>query len=96
MITAELYIQDFCNKNRLKVDEIKGKSRKKPLVDYRHVLFYNLREMFNMTLQDIAKMFGLNHASVVHAVNKIEVQKDIYNDIKSICELNPIVKLENK
>lgn len=51
-----------------KVDRNKvfGGNRKKNIIDAKRMFIYSLRNLFNLTLQEIADLTNLHHASVIH------------------------------
>ena len=55
------------------VEEIIGKSRRRPLVTARQVAMYVVRELTDLSYPAIAREFGgRDHTTVIHAVEKIE------------------------
>ena len=57
------------------MDEIKGKSRRRPLVAARQVAMYVMRELTDLSYPAIAREFGgRDHTTVIHAVDKISTQ----------------------
>ena len=100
----DLLLNDFISKKIVTIDIIKEKvsdyysittadisstKRNKELVLPRHVAMYLSRELAKKSFPEIAKAFGgKNHATVIHAVNKI--QKDINNDKSLLSEINDI------
>ncbi len=54
--------------------EITGKKQKKELVHARQVSMFIMKNVFNMTVVEIAKYFDKDHTTVLHAINKIESQ----------------------
>ncbi|CAH1855729.1 chromosomal replication initiator protein DnaA [Convivina praedatoris] len=77
------------------VADLKSSSRKKDLVNARHVAMYLTRTMTDESLPDIGRAFGgRDHSSVLHATNKItekaeidprtkELLLDLANEIKN-------------
>ena len=64
-------VSDYYN---IKITDLKSKNRSKDLVLARHIAMYLSRKLTNKSLPDIAKKFNSNnHATVLHAVKKIEV-----------------------
>ena len=54
------------------VEEINGKSRRRPLVTARQVAMYVFRELTDLSYPAIAREFGgRDHTTVIHAVEKI-------------------------
>jgi len=70
-------IKTVANHYRIKQSAVKGKRRTKDIVNARHVAMYLLRKELNMPLEEIGKWFsGRDHTSVLHAINKIEKEKN--------------------
>ncbi len=65
------------------IEEIKGTDRQKDLILARHFLWYVLKtKRARMSYVGIAKIYGRNHATIIHAVNKIDnwINKCGYSD----------------
>lgn len=73
-------IQDkVANYFNISLNDLKSEKRNKELVLPRHVAMYLSKKLTNKSFPDIARSFnGKNHATIIHAVNKIE--KTINND----------------
>ena len=57
------------------VDEIRGKSRRRPLVTARQIGMYVMRELTDFSYPRIAEAFGgRDHTTVMYAVDKIKLQ----------------------
>ena len=79
--TAEMF--DFT------VEEIKGKSRRRPLVTARQVAMYVFREVTDLSYPAIAREFGgRDHTTVIHAVEKIKAlmkeRRQIYDQVSEL------------
>ncbi|NNN19548.1 MAG: chromosomal replication initiator protein DnaA [Acidimicrobiaceae bacterium] len=71
------------------VDELKGVSRKRPLVVARQVAMYVVRELTDLSYPAIGKAFGdKDHTTVMHSVEKIETlmshNREVYNQVSEI------------
>lgn len=67
------YIKAVCNEMGYTVREVKGQSRKREVVDLRHLLMTIAYMEFNLTCTRVGDYFGhKNHATVLHAKDKIE------------------------
>lgn len=80
----------------LTMDDLMVKSRKNYIVDARYIIFYILHQKMGYSLTYIAKMFGKNHATVLHgsrtAESRIKIMKlynSMYNEVASFLELPP-------
>ena len=75
------------------------KSRKTNIVRPRMYACKIIRELTGMALQDISDLFGLNHASIIHAIkvvnNDLEVMpkyKMYYLELRAIVESTDVYK----
>lgn len=71
------------------VDDLKGVSRKRPVVIARQVAMYVVRELTDLSYPAIGKAFGdKDHTTVMHSVEKIETlmghDRDIYRQVSEI------------
>jgi len=63
--------------------EIVGKSRRAELVRARHIAMYLLREEMGLTLQNVAQLMGgRDHTTVMHAVEKMEREIGINQEVR--------------
>lgn len=74
---------------KIKVSDLKSKSRKKSITIPRHVAVYICREYTNFSLPEIGRSFGgRDHTTVMHSVARIKEQinsnTQIYNEISAI------------
>lgn len=73
----------------LSVDDLKGTSRKRPVVIARQVAMYVIRELTDLSYPAIGKTFGdKDHTTVMHSVEKIELlmgsDREVYNQVSEI------------
>lgn len=71
------------------IEELKGTSRKRPIVVARQVAMYVTRELTDLSYPAIGKAFGdKDHTTVMHSVEKIESlmssDREIYNQVSEI------------
>ena len=71
------------------VDELKGKSRRKPLVTARQIGMFVMRELTDLSYPAIAREFGgRDHTTVIHAVEKITAlmkeRQQIYDQVTEL------------
>lgn len=82
-VTPSEIIRTVANHYKLKQTAIKGSRRSKPLVTARHIAMYLLKEDLSLPLTEIGKWFsGRDHTSVLHAVNKIDKQLSINDEMQ--------------
>ena len=65
-------MEEICKNGEVTMAELLGKRRDRPIVDFRHILFYTLRERAGMTIAEIARETGKNHSTVINGINKIK------------------------
>ncbi|MBR5260784.1 MAG: chromosomal replication initiator protein DnaA [Oscillospiraceae bacterium] len=69
----ELIIRTTANYFQISEDDIIGQRRSKNIALARHVAIYLIRNLTNLSLNDIGSIFeGRNHATVLSSINKIE------------------------
>ena len=68
--SVEDVLQCVCDVTRIAQYELSGLSRKRPIVDARHLANYFLRtECDYMSLADIGRITNRGHATVIHSIN---------------------------
>jgi chromosomal replication initiator protein len=71
------------------IEEIQGKSRRRPLVTARQTSMYVFRQLTEMSYPAIAREFGgRDHTTVIHAVEKIEAlmqeRRQVYDQVTEL------------
>jgi chromosomal replication initiator protein len=90
-ITPELILQKTSEMFAFSVDDIRGKSRGRPLVIARQIGMYVFREMTDLSYPAIAREFGgRDHTTVIHAVEKIgglmKERRQIYDQVTELTQ----------
>ncbi len=90
-ITPELILDHTAKQFGFTVDDLRGSSRRRPLVTARHISMYVFRELTDYSYPAIAREFGgRDHATVMYAVEKIsELMKErrpIYNQVTHLIQ----------
>ncbi len=72
-------------------DELRGASRRRPLVNARQVCMYVFRELTDFSFPAIGRQFGdRDHTTVIHAVEKISGQmkerRQIYDQVTELIQ----------
>lgn len=85
-ITVEMILDVTAEKFHFSVDELKGKSRRRPLVLARQMAMFVSRELTELSYPAIAREFGgRDHTTVMHACDKISAlmaeRSQIYDDV---------------
>ncbi len=74
-ITPELILEETAKMFGWTVDDLCGKSRRRPLVTARQIGMYVMRELTDLSYPRIAETFGgRDHTTVMYAVDKIKQQ----------------------
>lgn len=94
-ITPALILQATSDMFDFTIEEIKGKSRQRPLVTARQIAMYCFRDLTDLSYPAIAREFGgRDHTTVIHAVEKIKAlmgeRRQIYDQVTEL--LNQIRK----
>ncbi len=89
VITPEIILQTTSAQYGFSLDEIQGKSRRRPLVAARQVAMYVMRELTDLSYPAIAREFGgRDHTTVIHAVDKISAlmkeRRQIYDQVTEL------------
>jgi chromosomal replication initiator protein len=90
-ITPALILEKTSEMFGFSVEEIRGKSRRRPLVTARQVGMYVFREQTDMSYPAIAREFGgRDHTTVIHAVEKIgalmKERRQIYDQVTELTQ----------
>lgn len=74
--TKRLTVQDIqasvAEKYNIKLNDLKGKSRKKDIVMPRQIAMYLCRELLSISLVSIANEFNRDHTTIMHGYDKVE------------------------
>lgn len=81
--------QVVCEFYNIKLNDIRGKSRKREIVYPRHIASYLARELTDSSLPSIAKEFGgRDHTTIMHSIEKIEkmikTDQQVSTDVEEI------------
>ena len=75
VITAQLILEETAKQFGWTLDELCGKSRRRPLVTARQISMYVMRQLTDFSYPRIAEEFGgRDHTTVMYAVEKIRLQ----------------------
>ncbi len=85
-ITVEMILDVTSDKFHFSLEELKGKSRRRPLVLARQMAMFVSRELTELSYPAIAREFGgRDHTTVMHACDKISAlmaeRSQIYDDV---------------
>lgn len=91
IVTPDIIINSVCNYFNVKPQEIKSKSRNRVISYPRQIAMYILREKLNLSLQDIANLFGgRNHSTVLHSIKEIQTKLQKEPELKNI--INTLIR----
>lgn len=88
-ITPQLILQATSEMFDFTIEELKGKSRQRPLVTARQIAMYVFRDLTDLSYPAIAREFGgRDHTTVIHAVEKIKAlmgeRRQIYDQVTEL------------
>ena len=91
-LTPDVILEATSKMFNFSIDELKGKSRRRPLVTARQVAMYVTREMTDLSYPSIAREFGgRDHTTVMHAVDKIgtlmKEKRQIYDQVGELMSI---------
>jgi chromosomal replication initiator protein len=90
-ITAQIILEATSKMFGFPIEELQGKSRRRPLVTARQVGMYVCREMTDLSYPAIAREYGgRDHTTVIHAVEKIgalmKERRQIYDQVTELIQ----------
>ncbi len=79
---------------RIRLVDLKSKSRARPIVTARHVCMFLIKKYLNKSLSDIGRVFGgKDHTTVINALQRIDDQQQTNPELRSdIEELERIIQ----
>ncbi len=89
--TDDELLADIAAILKFPVDDLKGRSRQRPLVTARQIAMYVFRELTDLSYPAIARLFGgRDHTTVIHANEKIQrlmsERKQIYDQVTDLLQ----------
>ncbi len=70
-ITVTKVIEEVGRTYSVSYDDIMSKKQNAPVTKVRQICMYIVREITDMSLEEIGANFGKNHATVLHSINKV-------------------------
>jgi chromosomal replication initiator protein len=88
-LSSEEMLAEIATFFSLSVEQLKGKSRQRPLVTARQIGMYVFRELTDLSYPGIARVFGnRDHTTVIHAVDKVQrlmkERKQVYDQVTDL------------
>ncbi|MCH5314637.1 MAG: chromosomal replication initiator protein DnaA [Eubacterium sp.] len=88
-VTLQRILEEVSRTTGITIDEIYSSKQKASISHARQVVFYIIRTVTNMTLEDIGEEFGRHHSSVMYNIAQIE--KKMKEDSKLSRQINDII-----
>lgn len=85
-ISANQIIDAVCKYFSIDAGDLIGKRRKQEIAKPRHMAMYLCRDLTDMSLQSIGKIFDKDHSSVLYACEKIERETNLDPNLKQTVE----------
>ena len=90
-LTPDMILEATSEMFHFSVEEIRGKSRRRPLVTARQIGMYVFRELTDLSYPAIAREFGgRDHTTVIHAVEKVrslmKERRQIYDQVTELIQ----------
>ncbi len=86
---ADQVIENVSKRYNVSTDDIKGKKRTTEIAQARHIAIYLIRHVTNLSLQNIAKIFGRDHTTVLSSIDVVKSRmaedSSFEYEIKNIC-----------
>lgn len=85
-MTPEEIIDRIAAAHHFTADDLRGPSRRAPIVRARHTAMYALREHTDLSYPKIGRLFNRHHTSVLHAVDRIEGARRINRTLDQLLD----------
>ena len=94
-VMAERILEDIAKRYDMTPEDIKGKKRTKEIASVRHIAIYVIREVTELSLSSIGKLFGdRDHTTILSSIENIEAKKAEESAFEY--EINSIIKIYAK
>ena len=88
--TTEKIILEVSRVYNISIDDIMSQKRNASISNARQICMYIIREVTNLTFEEIGEKFNKNYATVIHAVN--QVSEKIKHDSSLNAQISDIIK----
>lgn len=89
-ITIERIIEEVARTFEVTAEDIKSPKRASQISQARQVAMYVVREVTNLSYEEIGKEFGRDHSTAIYAVQQVERNMKTRNDFKNM--VNDLIK----
>jgi chromosomal replication initiator protein len=90
-ITPEVILEATSQLFNFPIEEIRGKSRRRPLVQARQISMYVFRELTDMSYPAIAREYDRDHTTVIHAVERVTTmmkeKRQVYDQVTELTQV---------
>ncbi|MGB3131791.1 MAG: chromosomal replication initiator protein DnaA [Saprospiraceae bacterium] len=95
-ISPEEILEFICRECNVNIDAVRGKSRKGPVAQARHISIYFIRKhLSNLSLKEIGETFGgKDHSTILHSIKAVDIQME--TDKSFLAKVEEIEKKLNK
>jgi chromosomal replication initiator protein len=92
MIDQQKILNTVCSHFNVTYEDIIEQNRKKEIVSIRMILAYLMQKYSGLTLHNIGYLMHRNHATVLHSINKVKIELEVYKDVQDhISDLKQIL-----
>ncbi len=89
-VMVEKILLHVSKKYGVPIEDIKSKKKTNSIAGARHIAIYIIRQCTDLSLKEIAKVFGRDHSTLVSSINKIELNIKTINNYEN--EINQLIK----
>ena len=87
---VEKILSKTSKKYGVSVEDIKSKKKTDSIANARHIAIYIIRNLTDLSLKDIGKIFSRDHSTVLSSIHKIDINIRTVNNFES--EINALMK----
>ena len=96
LVTAEvrkntaLEIAEFKEKYGITPDDVKSRKRTDNIANARHICIYIIRQLTELSLSDIGKIFSRDHSTAISSIEKVNINIKTVRNYET--DLNRLIK----
>ena len=87
---VEKILKHVSKKHGVSVEDIKSKKKTDSIATARHISVYIIRNLTDLSLKEIGKVFGRDHSTIISSINKVELNIRTVKNFEN--ELNLLIK----